>query len=1215
MAAAPGFAESLERKLSGLSNTMESIQGLSHWIIDHKSRSAKIVERWLKFLKKSPCEQRLNLFYLANDVVQNCKRKDAIVFRDAFAEVLPDATSLVRDIAVRKPIERIFGIWEQREIFKKDFTVKLREILVNEKARAPENANVLAEFRPHSIIQQLTAFKTFEDESMTKETQAANLQVEFLSVEDFKLIKDQEGGMLFSNELEETSAKLEDFVDHLEKDIKRLPVIMDTLEKAELFYESQFKDVKIVVNAYTNFGNRVVHLKRQLEELVAKLPGLSPMMSPPAGIHSPAGSDSPMAGPEGSPFSPPLEDIDLPDDDADDTVTSAATDTSSKKSLLATVTVQSTSSARAMKLGNRQLHANKTSTIPSLPDLDLRKLSGVIGSFTGFSSLLQEEEANADVQDSASASPPADSFEGSDSETLSPSMSAAGGVSSSHSVKSQKIKSPSSKSVRSSTDSCGDEFTRHQCFSPMAEKQSTDTLETNTVPESSSSSSLESRIHSMLKDNPTFLPFSLGSPVRAADENPYNADESAPSSRTAFEGSSPPVSTPTFEKPRVRRASMASNKSTSSIPSLTAIKETPIPSIASDRPSPIPSLAQNRTIPKYSGTLEIPAHIPTLMGIGRTEKQDEDNLFANERGSGTPTQDEPSDHTAFSQTGDASYSTFPQYAMTGYPLSNHTAFQSSQESLQSFYSAEEERQPATRTAARKMSSNLLVLSNSCSNEDDNENANDTGYSRRLGAPVGNTDDFQFHTVAGAKAASNVGTSSDVHNSWGYEASASTNQNQSQMAMNDVVTTSPYSHFGYTNRPPVQSPTSQLPFHSNLASEIHHYMVSHLSHTNPLLPPNPAAFELGPFSLAKPVSHPMAVSPHQILSTHPTLMPHLPHLRPLLVPPAHQVPLSPTQPILASHPHLILQQPMPVHTPTSRSVQTPPFRTVSSQSPVQHPSLPPGYVVAPHLLPTPSPKRPHFTPHLPTSVSAQAQSLKAASIKQRAHSHPTPQLPSHSVPHSKLHFSHTQKLSSHHSRSKYSFVREKVHTTVKKAQKEEPPKDGLEKNEGKVKTPSSSSNSDQNVQSNKHKTPTQEIGANQSQAEIDSGISKEEKREQPQNQPDPGKKCGDALGNNASSSGADKPQVATPQEDQSKPYPKDGFQNKLLANHVSPSSVDFPPQPRPLVGQQFQGSRDFRPRALLANPRIPFDGGIKRPGPPFGASPSLPKRPFMPPPRY
>lgn len=48
----------------------------------------------LSFLAVS--SHRLNLFYVANDVIQNCKRKNAIVYRTAFAEVLRDACLLVK---------------------------------------------------------------------------------------------------------------------------------------------------------------------------------------------------------------------------------------------------------------------------------------------------------------------------------------------------------------------------------------------------------------------------------------------------------------------------------------------------------------------------------------------------------------------------------------------------------------------------------------------------------------------------------------------------------------------------------------------------------------------------------------------------------------------------------------------------------------------------------------------------------------------------------------------------------------------------------------------------------------------------------------------------------------------------------------------------------------------------------------------------------------
>lgn len=41
---------------------------------------------------------RLTMFYLANDVVQNSKRKGFLLFVNSFAEVLKEATLLVRSV-------------------------------------------------------------------------------------------------------------------------------------------------------------------------------------------------------------------------------------------------------------------------------------------------------------------------------------------------------------------------------------------------------------------------------------------------------------------------------------------------------------------------------------------------------------------------------------------------------------------------------------------------------------------------------------------------------------------------------------------------------------------------------------------------------------------------------------------------------------------------------------------------------------------------------------------------------------------------------------------------------------------------------------------------------------------------------------------------------------------------------------------------------------
>ena len=74
-------------------------------------------------------KQRLALFYLANDVIQNCKRKNARVFQDTFRHCLVEAVGLVRNDSIKKNIERVIDVWSERNVYDKDFVSKLKEKL------------------------------------------------------------------------------------------------------------------------------------------------------------------------------------------------------------------------------------------------------------------------------------------------------------------------------------------------------------------------------------------------------------------------------------------------------------------------------------------------------------------------------------------------------------------------------------------------------------------------------------------------------------------------------------------------------------------------------------------------------------------------------------------------------------------------------------------------------------------------------------------------------------------------------------------------------------------------------------------------------------------------------------------------------------------------------------------------------------------------------
>ncbi|KAJ8400564.1 hypothetical protein AAFF_G00393330 [Aldrovandia affinis] len=123
------FSEcALEKKLSELSNSQQSVQTLALWIIHHRKHSAPIVHVWHRELKKAKSNRKLTFLYLANDVIQNSKRKGPDFTRE-FESVLLDACSHVAreaDGGCKQHIERLLTIWKERGVYRADFVQHLK---------------------------------------------------------------------------------------------------------------------------------------------------------------------------------------------------------------------------------------------------------------------------------------------------------------------------------------------------------------------------------------------------------------------------------------------------------------------------------------------------------------------------------------------------------------------------------------------------------------------------------------------------------------------------------------------------------------------------------------------------------------------------------------------------------------------------------------------------------------------------------------------------------------------------------------------------------------------------------------------------------------------------------------------------------------------------------------------------------------------------------
>uniref|UniRef100_A0A8D8YYY0 Regulation of nuclear pre-mRNA domain-containing protein 2 n=1 Tax=Cacopsylla melanoneura TaxID=428564 RepID=A0A8D8YYY0_9HEMI len=294
-----------EKRLLNLKETQDSITGLSAWCLQHRDNHKAIVGSWLKVLKKVKIEQRLTLFYLANDVIQYSKRK-SLQFVESWGTALQKATTLVRDDKVKQKILRLFKIWNERSIYDEVFLSDLCGLLTT---TTKKNANAENnEFQPNVMFDKMKQLEILEDST---NDELGMISENPLNLNDIKhlgaLVKERRtSGQDVESELEEGIAHLNKYMVCLKQELTERTTLLELLEQGEAFYESQKKEAKVVSNAYKNFGSRVKTMKRKLDDLVSTLP--SPVPSPDINAPSPS----------------PHDDIDLPEDDTTTTTTDYA---------------------------------------------------------------------------------------------------------------------------------------------------------------------------------------------------------------------------------------------------------------------------------------------------------------------------------------------------------------------------------------------------------------------------------------------------------------------------------------------------------------------------------------------------------------------------------------------------------------------------------------------------------------------------------------------------------------------------------------------------------------------------------------------------------------------------------------------------------------------------------------------------------------------------
>jgi regulator of Ty1 transposition protein 103 len=113
----------LKQKFDKLENTQPSITGLSQWILYHRKRHSESVDIWLKEFLAVSSEKKLILLYLANDVLQESRRKGDEFIKD-FELILEEVVTHLFKICASVQLEkakRLLSIWETRTVFPPNF--------------------------------------------------------------------------------------------------------------------------------------------------------------------------------------------------------------------------------------------------------------------------------------------------------------------------------------------------------------------------------------------------------------------------------------------------------------------------------------------------------------------------------------------------------------------------------------------------------------------------------------------------------------------------------------------------------------------------------------------------------------------------------------------------------------------------------------------------------------------------------------------------------------------------------------------------------------------------------------------------------------------------------------------------------------------------------------------------------------------------------------
>ncbi|XP_067948167.1 regulation of nuclear pre-mRNA domain-containing protein 1B-like [Watersipora subatra] len=298
--------QSLQGKLAELSSTQQSIQTLSLWLIHHRKHAETYVRVWNNELRKASRQRKLIFIYLANDVLQNGRKKGGPELLSQFASVLPDAfkhTAIETDEQTISKLQRIVAIWQDRKIFDAKILSELKGVLgvavpVTKKKRIEEVKLALQEQMARDSPDE-SSEEVLDADEMVKlvkgliesassdaevRQKIAGLPQAVSDASGLKKIKDKSEAERLAKTVEEATTILNDYNERLTQELFDRKKLFKSLAPFIATQKEKLADSQQKLLEHKEKLENVAAARKELEHHIKSLPDLSKLPDESAGL-------------------------------------------------------------------------------------------------------------------------------------------------------------------------------------------------------------------------------------------------------------------------------------------------------------------------------------------------------------------------------------------------------------------------------------------------------------------------------------------------------------------------------------------------------------------------------------------------------------------------------------------------------------------------------------------------------------------------------------------------------------------------------------------------------------------------------------------------------------------------------------------------------------------------------------------------------------------